>query len=97
MFGLSEEDINEIKEIIAQFSDVKEMLIIGSRAKGNYKKTSDVDIVLKGKNITHSTIVGISGKLNDETLMPYHFDVINYNTISNKALIKHIEQCGLPF
>ena len=95
MFGLSDDNIREIKEIISQFDDVEESLIFGSRAIGTHKKTSDIDLVLKGESVKHSTIIEISSKLNDESFMPYLFDVINFNNINNKALLEHIEQYGI--
>jgi predicted nucleotidyltransferase len=97
MFGLSEENIAEIRNILSQFVEIEQAMIFGSRAKGNFKKTSDIDIVLKGNKITHNVVLSLSIKLNEESLMPYHFDVINYNTIENKALLDHINQFGLQF
>ena len=48
-FGLRPQDLTEIIEMIRQFPDIEEAVIFGSRAKGNYKKGSDVDIAIKGK------------------------------------------------
>jgi len=94
MFGLSEEDIGSINTVISKRREVEEALIFGSRAKGNYKNGSDVDIVLKGKNITRDTILSISGELNDETIMPFQFDILNFSTIRNEELIEHINRVG---
>jgi predicted nucleotidyltransferase len=94
MFGLSEEDIESINTVISKRREVEEALIFGSRAKGNYKNGSDVDIVLKGKNITRDTILSISGELNDETIMPFQFDILNFSTIRNEELIEHINRVG---
>jgi uncharacterized protein len=94
MFGLSKEDIETINMVISKRPEVEEALIFGSRAKGNYKNGSDVDIVLKGKNITRDTILSISGELNDETIMPFQFDILNFSTIKNEELIEHIKRVG---
>ena len=97
MFGLHSTDIDEIKKILKEFPEVDEAVIFGSRAIGNYKQGSDVDITIKGKNINIKTVSSILFKLNEESLMPYHFDIINYNSISNQMLIEHIERVGILF
>ncbi len=48
-FGLRPQDLAEIIGLIRQFSDIEETVIFGSRAKGNYKKGSDIDIAIKGE------------------------------------------------
>ncbi len=48
MFGLSDKHLEEIIAVISSFAEVNESLIFGSRAIGNFKKGSDVDIVIKG-------------------------------------------------
>ncbi len=95
MFGLTDENILEIKKTIALHSNIEQALIFGSRAMGNYKTTSDVDIVIKGKKITHETIIAINEKLNEESLMPYQFDIINFNTINNSKLLEHINKYAI--
>ena len=97
MFGLKDEDISTITGIIAQYGEVEKAFIFGSRAKGNYRNGSDVDIALQGKKISLETISGISYVLNEETLMPYHFDVLNYHTLNNPDLIHHIDRVGICF
>jgi predicted nucleotidyltransferase len=94
MFGLSKEDLRTITAVISKQNDVEEALLFGSRAKGNFRKGSDVDIVLKGKIITRDTILKISSELNNETILPYHFDVLNFSTIQNEELVAHIQRVG---
>jgi predicted nucleotidyltransferase len=97
MFGLKDEDITKTIAILAKHSEVEKAFIFGSRAKGNFKNGSDVDIALMGNKITFKTISGISYELNEETLMPYHFDVLNYHTIDNQELVNHINRVGVCF
>lgn len=92
MFGLRDDDINAIREIIQKFPEVELALIFGSRAIGNYKQGSDVDIALKGIAVNYNTALTISSTLNEETLMPYRFDVLNYNTVQNQDLRSHIDR-----
>jgi predicted nucleotidyltransferase len=94
MYGLRETDIAEINKVLAQFDEVHYAIIFGSRAKGNYRNGSDVDIALKGDHLSHHNLIRISSILNEETMMPYRFDVLDYYTITNSELIAHIDSLG---
>lgn len=96
-FGLKESDLKNIISILQQQEEVEESFIFGSRAKGNYRRGSDVDIAVKGKQVDLKIINRISYLLNEETTMPYHFDVLNYHTISNGNLLSHIDRIGVMF
>jgi predicted nucleotidyltransferase len=96
-FGLKDEDLQNIIKVLQQHSEAEEAIIFGSRAKGNYKNGSDVDIALKGTTLDYKTTTEISYILNEETQMPYRFDVLNYYTISNKDLTEHINRTGISF
>jgi len=92
-FGLSKKELLILKNIFINFSEIDEVLIFGSRALGNFKNSSDVDLALKG-NIDHNLITKVSRKINSESTLPYKFDIINYKTISNLDLKKHIDDFG---
>jgi predicted nucleotidyltransferase len=94
--GLSESDIAQIKQAIAQYSDINEVYIFGSRAKGTYKKGSDIDLAIKFSGPEHTPIQLIHDTLEEEIPLPYFFDVIDYDTIQNKELIEHIDRVGKP-
>jgi len=96
-FGLRDSDISEIVKVLQQYSEIEQAILFGSRAKGNYKPGSDVDIALKGENISHQTVNKLRFQLNEETLMPYEFDILNYHTIKGRALVEHIDRVGIVF
>ena len=86
-----------IAAVLSQEPKVEQAFIFGSRAKGNFRNGSDVDLALKGEELDFNTISRISYQLNEETTMPYQFDVLNYHTIKEPALIKHIDRAGIEF
>jgi predicted nucleotidyltransferase len=92
-FGITESDKEEILNILKKFPEVEEAIIFGSRALGNHKPGSDVDLVLKGP--VDNIRLTIKSILNEETLMPYNFDVLDYSNISNEELKKHIDTYGV--
>ncbi|MDP4269467.1 MAG: nucleotidyltransferase domain-containing protein [Bacteroidota bacterium] len=97
MFGLKDSDILAIREILSRYPEVEHAYVFGSRVKGNYRNGSDVDIALKGETLIYSIVSTISFSLNEETIMPYHFDVLNYHTIRNEQLTEHIDRVGVCF
>ena len=94
-FGLLERDIEEIFSVLEKFSKIEKAIVFGSRAKGNYKNGSDVDIALKGRDLDFETISQVSYLLNEETQMPYKFDVLNYHSIKEPELKNHIDRIGI--
>ena len=95
-FGLKEEVILAIQHVFARYPEVEKVLLYGSRAKGNYKPASDIDLTLLGKNINNTLLNKISWEL-DDLLLPYTFDLSLFDHLSNIALLDHIERVGVIF
>ena len=93
-FGLLPKDIDNIKKTIKKFPEIEFVKIFGSRALGNYKKGSDIDIAILGDKVTDETLLKFSRLLNEELPIPYFCDVLNYNKINNIELKKHIDKIG---
>jgi predicted nucleotidyltransferase len=91
--GFKKDDLSIIVKVISTFPEIKKAVIFGSRAKGNYKVGSDADIAVWA--INNDSILKLAGVLNDETLLPYKFDLLNYETINNKELKQHIDRVGI--
>lgn len=95
-YGLEKETIEKIIGIFAQYGAVQEAIIYGSRAKGNYKPGSDIDLTLKGDDLNLKILNQISLSL-DELLLPYTFDLSIYHHIQQTDLIDHILRVGEVF
>ena len=95
-FGLKENITSDIKNILSDFPEVKMVIIYGSRAKGNYKPGSDIDLTFKGDNLSLTILNKISLRI-DDLLLPYTFDLSVFAHIDNKDLIEHIERAGKIF
>ena len=65
MFGLLEQDIDYIHKACEQFPVIEKAVIFGSRAMGNYKSASDVDLAIYGSKITREIIFRLYDLLND--------------------------------
>lgn len=91
--GLTQIDINSITAA-QQFSEIEVAVIFGSRAKGTYKKASDVDLAIKGHTINSETLKRLSFLLNEDLPLPYFFDDVHYEALENKLLVDHIDRVG---
>jgi predicted nucleotidyltransferase len=76
--------------------EIEKAILFGSRAKGNYKPASDIDLTLVGDDLTLTIQQTIENEL-DDLLLPYKFDISIYHTISSKELLDHIERIGQLF
>ncbi|KQO22796.1 hypothetical protein ASF10_10565 [Flavobacterium sp. Leaf82] len=95
-FGLSSIYITKINLVFQQYSNIEEVIIFGSRAKGNYRDNSDIDLAIKGKAIDLSTLQQIENKL-EELFIPNFIDLIVFDNIENPDLINHINRVGKQF
>jgi len=95
-YGLSKEVIANINTVFAHHSEIQQVILYGSRAKGNYKNGSDIDLTMRGKNLNLEHLTTISNEL-DELLLPYTIDLSIYQQIDNENLINHIDRVGIVF
>lgn len=95
-FGLHEGDLEAIRKVLADFPGIVSVKLFGSRAKGTYRNGSDVDLALYGNPaIGRNLVLEVSQVLNEETLLPYHFDVVDYASLESVALREHIDRIGI--
>ena len=92
-FGLDETVIQKINSVFTEFFEIDEVIIYGSRAKGNFKKGSDLDLVIKGTNLNNDLLNKVWLAL-DDLLLPYKIDLSIFNHIENNDLIDHINRVG---
>ncbi len=93
-YGLSDNDLNNIIEIISANKKIDEILLFGSRAKGNFKPGSDVDLALKGENLNLGDLTGLLNSI-DDLFLPYTFDLVIYDRITEEALTEHVKRKGI--
>ncbi|SRR5258708_7882621 len=91
--GLGEEIFKRLNTIFSVTPEVEEVVVFGSRAKGNFSEGSDIDLAVKGKGITLTTILDLMVRIEMLGLL-YKVDIQNYNRIANKELTDHINRVG---
>ena len=93
-YGLQDEDLEYIITAIARFPEIRQAVIFGSRAKGNYKPGSDVDIAVIGENVSLHAIASLHSLLEEEGPLPYLFDIVDYTHTDHGELKEHIDRQG---
>ena len=96
IYGLKEAVVESIQNVFVSFPQIEKAVLYGSRAKGNYKNGSDIDLTLFGNDLNLSVMNKIELKI-DDLLLPYTFDISIFYQISNPDLIEHINQAGKIF
>lgn len=95
-FGLNQETINKINSVFKNHQEIEKVLIYGSRAKGNFRNGSDIDLTIFGDDLKYNLI----GKLNseiDDLNTPYLFDISIFNMLNAPSLEEHINRVGKIF
>ena len=92
-FGLPPNTIEKLMRVFHANPKVGQVLIYGSRAKGNYRKGSDIDLTILGKELEWADLQKIEREI-DELMLPYKVDLSIYEQIDNKELKEHIARWG---
>jgi predicted nucleotidyltransferase len=93
-YGLSDKTLDTLNSIFLKYPGIKRAILYGSRAKGNFRAGSDIDLTLKTEeNFTFIDLLRIGNDFNDSD-MPYFVDVSIYDNISNPDLKAHIDRVG---
>lgn len=95
-FGLKIEVIEQIQTVLRKYKQVEKAIVYGSRAKGNFRNGSDIDLTLVGKDLTLEIQYKIMEDL-EELFLPYIIDLSIFHHISNPDLVDHIERVGIVF
>ena len=59
-----------------QYPEIEQIDLFGSRALGNAKKGSDVDLAVVGTQVTQSLVDKLHATLEEDTLFPYLFELV---------------------
>jgi len=93
-YGLSNQTLDTLDSIFKKYLGIRQVVLYGSRAKGNYRTGSDIDLALMTNDtFTRTDLLHIAGDFDDSD-MPYMIDVLVYGDLSNQDLKAHIDRVG---
>ena len=93
LIGICDKSYQILQSYFQQVENIDKVVIFGSRMLGTYCNGADIDLALFGKNLN---MIKINAEL-EELQMPYMYDVLEYETLQNKALKDHIRTQGKVF
>ena len=92
--GLSQTTLDKLNSVFQQHSAIDLVLIYGSRAKGNYRPGSDIDLTIKGSALEFAELMQIENQI-DDLFLPYSIDLSQYDQLTNADLMDHINRVGV--
>ncbi|NEX17000.1 MAG: DNA polymerase subunit beta [Halochromatium sp.] len=92
-FGLAPGVVAQLRNQLARTPGLQRAVIFGSRAKGDFRQGSDIDIALFGPKLTETDLAALEGRI-DDLLLPYQIDLCQVESVENVALLAHIERVG---
>lgn len=95
-FGLKESVSARIKGVFSACPEIEQVILYGSRAKGNYRNSSDIDLTIVGDQVTAEQFSSLLLAL-DDLLLPYTIDLSLMRQIDNPDLLTHITRVGVVF
>jgi predicted nucleotidyltransferase len=95
-FGLKRSTIEKIRTVFSGHPEVEQVILYGSRARGNYRPGSDIDLTICGEGVTLPQLLRLEHEL-DELLLPYKIDLSLRHKIDSPDLLGHIRRVGKVF
>lgn len=94
--GLPAATVAKIHEVFSRHPEIEKAALYGSRAKGNFKNGSDIDLTLFGGKLDSKILAKLDCEL-DDLLLPYEFDISIFSELTHPELIEHIIRVGKVF
>ena len=91
---LPAETLSQLIAVFSTYREIEKVTIFGSRALGNAKPGSDIDLAFSGRKLTLHLVSQIHDYLEEETTLPYFFDCVHFESIQNRELVNHIRKHG---
>lgn len=88
--GLNPELCKQLIKEILSYKNVEKIVIYGSRATNQFRKTSDIDVAIFAKDWTSRDINITKDKLEENIKTPLKFDLVNYYNIKKESLKESI-------
>jgi predicted nucleotidyltransferase len=93
--GLSPQELADLRAALARFPEIAEAYLFGSRARGDHKPRSDIDLVVKAPALAPETLAALADYLNEETLLPYFIDLVHYEALEDAQLKERVDAQGV--
>lgn len=86
--------LEQIVGIIVRYKKPQKVVLYGSRARGIFKESSDIDIAIFGKDWTSTDINLVKHELDESVKTPLKIDVVNFYQLKKEPLKENILKEG---
>lgn len=94
--GLPEHAWLKLQQVFENTPQVQTVTLFGSRAKGNHRTGSDIDLCVHAPGMAPHELWALDAEI-DDLLLPWKVDLVLQHTTDHIELLDHIRQVGQPF
>lgn len=95
-YGLSVQVIDQLRAVFSRYPDIKLVYLFGSRAAGNFRDGSDIDLAVLAPAMTESAFTALWNEV-DSLPLVFKVDCIHFEQLENAALKQKILDSGVKF
>jgi len=92
--GLPDYVLQDLRRVFLNHPAVQRVVLYGSRAKGNFRPNSDIDLMVIAPEISWREFNEIEAEI-DDLLMPWKVDLALEHQIENDELLEHVKRVGV--
>lgn len=92
--GISKRFVNELQKYCSTNPSIDEVILFGSRVRGDYKRTSDIDLALSTNHLSHNQQNLIEQDIH-EMPTPLKIDVVFMDRLTKENFISNIMEDGV--
>jgi predicted nucleotidyltransferase len=96
IFGLAPWIVTEFTKIFVRFPEIEKILLFGSRAKNQFRDSSDIDLAIFAPTLTDHRYAALWSQI-DELPLVFKVDLVHWDRLSHPALKAKVLQEGVPF
>ena len=89
---MNEKLVSQLRHIVSRFPEIKEVLLFGSRAHGDFKQFSDIDLAVKAPKLSDMDWLTFSEQVENELDTLLKIDLTRWENASVE-LKNQIQEC----
>ncbi len=94
-FGLPAYAITGLHDIFKKHPAIERVTLYGSRAKGNFRNNSDIDLIITAPDMAWGEFNQLGIEI-DDLLLPWKVDLALLHYVDNRDLLDHVSRVGVP-
>jgi predicted nucleotidyltransferase len=92
--GIPLPSLKGLMAVFQKFPCIEKVTLYGSRAKGNFRPGSDIDLAVSSTTMTYLEQMKLETEI-DDLLLPYTIDLLHLEKLTNEKLVEHILRVGI--